>query len=157
MLNGKIKPLLFAITININPETFINMPIQGNITIRNKWKTFSANDQIHFIHWYFENKCSDHNCILFDSAFEPTSIGMQHCHALIQTDNLNNCISLQGAFCAVIDSKMSSIIKDRTFFLKYCSNKNGWIKYLHKKDPDQNPSKNFDHDYIPIYNMFLPH
>jgi len=133
----------YAITININPQTF--MTIIGNPKKRLRWRNHGQDGQKDFIYCYFLNKCSDHNILMKDSAWELTTDGNIHCHALIE-GIIENVYGLQEAFClAVCPKGMGWEIKQRCFFIKNITDMNGWLDYLHKED----------NHYIPSYNMFM--
>lgn len=85
------KENLFAVTVNVNPNSFVkvleeNVQANVNVTLRKRWKNISPLIQRNILMNQYVNKLSDHNLTLYDIAFERCESGNVHCHLFISGD-----------------------------------------------------------------------
>lgn len=139
----------WAITININPQSFITVPVSGKM-VRKKWRAHANADRQFFLLQFVNLLRREH--VLYDDIvyrFEDTEKGIAHMHLSVKTNThvINKC---KQDFCALVDKKMPNNIKDRcvTVVQEYYSQ--GWQEYMQKEDdthsepdtPIQMPTRN---------------
>lgn len=147
----------WAITINVNPESFITVPVSGRM-VRKKWRAHANEDRQFFLLQFVNLLRREH--VLYDDIvyrFEDTEKGIAHMHLSVKTTAhvLTKC---KQDFCALVDKKMPNNIKDRCVTVVQEYNTQGWHDYMQKEDdthsepdtPIQMPTRNIMRRHLRI-------
>jgi hypothetical protein len=119
----------FAVTININPQSFI--ACSGGKTIR--WRQWSKNDQNAFLQDTIQNSVNMN--FVKELSFELTKQDNYHVHMLIEATPLN-IEKFKRNICYFIDKRMPEAIKDRCCYITNVHDYDGWASYVNKQRLD---------------------
>lgn len=128
-------PQSWAITININPLSYITLPVGGK-KCRKKWADHAQCDQRFFLTSFISllqrQQVKPHD---IDYSFELTERGCIHMHLKTICPRVI-LDSAKEDFASQVRSRMPQAIKDRMVFIKPMRD-SGWTAYVHKEeDPD---------------------
>lgn len=154
MATREIALKKWAITININPQTFISLPVAGKM-VRKKWRAHDNAERQFFLLSFVNllkrsQVCNDD----IDYRFEETEKGIAHIHLSVKATAqvIDRC---KQDFCALVDKKMPPNIKDRcvTVVPEYFTE--GWREYMTKED---DPTQSSDTPIkMPTHNIMIRH
>jgi len=120
-----------AITVNINPRTFVTISRQ-----RLRWENYNKELQTNYLDGailsYF-----DMNHLKYNYAFESTQAGNIHLHCTIYVkthDEMDIIDGIRKEFIALLP-KMSKELQTRLWYQEACSNTPRWDAYVDKQKP----------------------
>lgn len=123
-----------AITININPNTFIKLDDQSH---KKKWSNHSYVDQVRFLRQRILDPMSN-RFLNYSAAFEQTKAGHVHVHILYRPKSQHDNVDLDEIkqnFIRLLP-RMNKELQQRLWFQETLYNIHGWQLYI---DKDQNP------------------
>jgi len=140
----------WAITINLNPVSFVTIPVNAK-NLRKKWQDHAKCDQRFFlmnmINLLTRQQVKSHD---MDYTFEATEKGNQHLHLRVRCPQV--CVqSAKEDFCLMVRKGIPQPIKDRMVLIKPCYS-TGWDEYIHKEDDPDTDDMPID---VPKKNLFL--
>lgn len=143
-----------AITINVNPLSYVTIPIFGKM-VRKRWAKHTTDDQKYFLE-QFINLMARHGINRNDVThrFEETLKGNLHIHLQVNNGTKVAIENAKEDFCAMVDRKMPAKIKDRCVLIKAVWS-TGWVDYVTKQDPE--PSSDDEPIEIPRRNIMIKH
>lgn len=145
----------WAITININPQSFVSVPVAGKMA-RKKWRAHANADRRFFLLSYV-NLLMREQVGMDDIVyrFEDTEKGISHMHLSVKATEhiVTKC---KYDFCAMVDKKMPPNIKDRCVKIEREYNTQGWHDYINK-ELDITPDVYDTPIKMPTHNIMIRH
>lgn len=146
----------WAITININPMSFVSLPVGGKM-VRKRWKQHDNADRQYFLLSFVNLLKRDQvgpDDIVY--RFEDTEKGISHMHLSVKTTAqvITKC---KLDFCALVDRKMPDSIKERCVKILEEYNSQGWQDYMRKEDTDDTHSEHDTPIKMPTRNIMIRH
>jgi len=148
----------YAVTININPESFVSIPVSGRM-LRKKWSAHEVSDQLYFLNNFLmlltREGLSPKDWLV---RFEDTQKGCKHLHMTVTT-SLHVLNSAKENFCVLISKKMPEEIKNRCVLIKKTFDVDRWNQYVKKQDPRDEVSDDepIEVPKLPRYNIMRRH
>lgn len=147
----------WAVTLNINPESYITVPVSGKMA-RKKWRSHDNADRQFFL-FNFVNLLRAQQVSPDDITyrFEDTEKGISHMHLSIKTTA--TIIKLcRDNFCALVAKTMPPDIKSRCVKIIKEYNTDGWIEYMRKQDTASDSLDDYDTPIkMPKRNIMIRH
>lgn len=123
----------YAVTININPMTYIKVPKDGKMISR-RWTNHDDECQKYYLTNFIgllSRYKVDHKSIEYK--FEKTQKDNNHMHVHIEDAEYKQVYHAKRDFCLLIDKKMTDEFQDRCVMIKHEFNPDGWVDYINKE------------------------
>ena len=142
-----------AVTININPASYVSIPIGGKM-VRKKWQKHDNADQVFFLSTFFN----------YLRRYGISDERMTHRYELTDKKNMHLHIQVTGRreeverakqdLCATVCKTMPANYKDRLVYIKIADS-SGWLEYVLKGDEPE--SEEDERIEIPKHNIMRRH
>lgn len=142
-----------AITVAINPETFVNLSNVFSGNRRAKWKNLTNEDQTNYLDHTILGRM-DVNKLKYIYGYEKTVAGNVHVHIEVEVsdDSDIGCLNeIRSAFISLLP-RMPAYLQSRVWYQKDVYDMPGWINYVLKESSRQLKDfqgKSFNCDNVP--------
>lgn len=145
-----------AVTININPASFVTIPVKGKM-VRKKWVSHTVDDQQFFLGTFLsflQRYGVKTNDVLI--RYESTDKGCRHVHMTIPCSK-GPVESAKNDFCAMVQRNMPEEIKDRCVKIVAIYHTDGWNDYVIKEDNRDSDDEPIEDIKMPTHNIMRRH